>query len=97
MFVLKYIAKLVLIPVWLMLLIIWLPVHLAVGICGMFHGLGRLLLGGLAILAVVLGMWQNAMLFIAFIVGTFLVVLAGTIVEVILEEARHGIGAVIVG
>lgn len=95
MFILKFIVKLMLIPVWLVLLMIWLPVHLAVGICSMFHGLGKLFFGALAILAIALRMWENAMVFGAFIAGTFIIVLGGTVLEVLLEEARHGIGSVI--
>ena len=95
MFVLKFILKLVLIPIWLILLIIWLPVHLAVCICGMFHGLGKLFFGALAILAIVLGMWQNAVIFVSVIAVTFLVVIAGAMIEVVLDEARHQVGKVI--
>ena len=97
MFVLKFIAKLMLIPVWLLLFMIWLLVHLAVCICGMFHGLGKLFFGGLAIMAVVLGMWENAMLFTAFIIGTFIVVLAGTVLEVLLDETKRCIIGIIIG
>lgn len=97
MFILKFIVKLILIPVWMVLLIIWLPVHLAVCISGMFHGLGKLFFGMLAVLAIALGMWENAMVFSAFIAGTFIIVLAGAVLEVLLEEARHGIGSIIIG
>lgn len=95
MFVLKFILKLVLIPVWLVLFMIWLPVHLAVCISGMFHGLGKLFFGALAILAIVLGMWQNAVIFASAIAVTFLVVIAGAMIDVVLEEARNQVGKAI--
>lgn len=95
MFVLKFIVKIVLILVWFMLLIIWLPVHLAVGICGMFHGLGKLFFGGLAILAFVLGMWQNTLIFMVVTFLSFMLVIAGTIADVFLDEMRTVIGQLI--
>jgi len=96
MFILKYIAKLVLVPVWIMLFTIWLPVHLVACICGMFHGLGKLFFGGLAIISIILGMWQNTLAFTVFIFLSFMVVLAGTIADVLLEEMRTVVGQFII-
>lgn len=96
MLVLKFILKLVLIPVWLILFIIWLPVHLAVCISGLFHGLGKLFFGALAILAIILGMWGNVVVFSVFVIGSFIVVLAGTLIEVAIEESRRQIGNFII-
>lgn len=93
MFILKFITKLILVPVWFMLLTIWIPVHLAVSIFGAFHGLGKLFFGGLAILAITLGMWQNAMLFSVLVAVTFIIVLVATLFEALLEEAKTCVGS----
>lgn len=95
MFVLRLVGKILLVPVWLLLAACWLPVHLLVCICGLCHGIGKLFFGALVILAALLGMWQNVIIFSVFIGCTFLVVFAGAFLEMLVEEARRGVGSLI--
>lgn len=97
MFFLKPLVKMILILIWLALFVMWLPVHLAVSICGLLHGVGKILFGVFTVLAVFLGMWKNALIFASTIAGTFIIVFFGVLLEMILENARHSIGSAIVG
>jgi uncharacterized membrane protein len=87
MFILKLLGRVLLLPVWLLLGLCRVSVHLAVGICSVFHGLGKLFFGGCLLLALAFGMWQNAALFAVLMALLLVLVFAGAVLEVLLEEA----------
>ena len=95
MFVLKLIGKILLLPVWVILAVTWLLVHIAVGIFSIFHGFWKIFLGIFIILSVAFGLWQNVVILSCAILATFLILFAGAAVEVLLETARQGIGRLI--
>lgn len=95
MFVLRLIGKILLLPVWVILAITWLVVHIVVGIFSIFHGLWKVFFTLFAILAIAFGMYQNALIFVGAIAFTFAILIAGAAVDVLLEQARRGIGRVI--
>lgn len=92
----KLLLKLFLLPVWVILGITWLAVHILVSIFNIFHGLWKLFFTLIAILAVAFGMYQNAIISVITIAVTFLILLAGTAIEVFLEYATRKIGRRIV-
>ncbi len=93
----KLLLKLFLLPVWVILGITWLAVHILVSIFNIFHGLWKRFFTLIAILAVVFGMHQNAIISVIAIAVAFLILLAGTVIEVFLEYATRKIGRRIVG
>ena len=95
MFVLKLIGKILLLPVWVILAVTWLVVHLAVSIFSIFHGFWKLFFTVFIILAIGFGMWQNAFIFICAIAATFLIVFVGAIIDALLEAARRQVGGLI--
>ena len=88
----KLLLKLFLLPVWVILGITWLAVHILVSIFSIFHGLWKVFFTLIAILAVAFGMYQNAIVSVITIAVTFLILLAGTAIEVFLEYATRKIG-----
>lgn len=88
----KLLLKLFLLPVWVILGITWLAVHILVSIFNIFHGLWKLFFTLITILAVAFGMYQNAIVSVITIAVTFLILLAGTAIEVFLEYATRKIG-----
>ena len=76
--------------------ITWLAVHILVSIFSIFHGLWKVFFTLIAILAVAFGMYQNAIVSVITIAVTFLILLAGTAIEVFLEYATRKIGRRIV-
>ena len=94
MFVLRLVGKILLLPVWVILAITWLVVHIVVSIFSIFHGFWKVFFTLFAILAIAFGMYQNALIFAGAIVFTFVILVAGAAVDVLLEEARKGIGRV---
>ena len=92
MFVLRIFGKMLLIPVWMLLGIAWLAVHLALSIFGILLGLWKVFLTLVIILSLFFGMYQNALILMAAIGVTFLVLFAGTFIDVLLEEGRKRIG-----
>lgn len=95
MFVLRIFGKILLISVWMFLGIAWLAVHLAVNIFGIVHGFWKVFLTLFIILSLVFGMYQNALILIAAIGVTFLILFAGAFIDVLLEEVRKRIGKAI--
>lgn len=95
MFILRLVGKILLLPVWVILAITWLVVHIAVGVFSIFHGFWKVFFTLFAILAIAFGMYQNAMIFVGAIAVTFLFLVAGAAIDVLLEEARRGIGRMI--
>lgn len=95
MFALKLIGKILLLPVWLILLLVWGVVHVAVSIFSLFYGFWKLFWTAVIILSLCFGLWQNALLMGVFIAAVFLILFAGSFVDVLLETARKGVGQVI--
>ena len=76
--------------------ITWLAVHILVSIFSIFHGLWKVFFTLIAILAVAFGMYQNAIVSVITIAVTFLILIAGTAIEVFLEYATRKNGRRIV-
>lgn len=96
MFVLRVIGKILLIPVWMILAIAWVMVHLVVYVFSIFHGFWKTFFVIMSILAVAFGMYQNALIFAGAIAVTFAIVFAGALIDVLLETARKSVGRIIV-
>ena len=97
MFVLRLIGKILLLPVWLILGISWLAVHIVVEIFGIFHGLWKTFFTVFIILFAAFGMWQNVIVTILFIAATFLILLAGSFVEALIAQTLECVGNRILG
>lgn len=95
MLVLKLIGKILLLPVWVILAITWLVVHVLVSVFSIFHGFWKVFFILFTILAIAFGMYQNALIFAGTITITLLILVVGAAVDVLLEEARKRIGRVI--
>lgn len=95
MFILKIFGKILLIPVWMFLGIVWLAAHLAVNIFGIVHGLWKVFLTLFILRSLAFGMYQNALILMAAIGVTFLILFAGAFIDVLLEEGRKRIGKAI--
>lgn len=93
----KLLLKLFLLPVWMILGITWLAVHILVSIFSIFHRFWKLFFTLIAILAVEFGMYQNAIVSVIAIAIMFLILLAGTVIQVFLEYVTRKIGWIIVG
>ena len=91
MFVLRVFGKMLLIPVWMFLGISWLSVYLAVNIFGIMYGLWMVFLTLFIILSLAFGMYQNALILMAAVGITFLVLSAETFIEMLLKEVRKRI------
>lgn len=97
MFVLKLIGRIALIPVWIVIRMTELVVHIIVGIFSVFHGIWKTFFTIFAILALCFGMWQNSIAFVIAIAVTFLILLAGSFVDALLSIARESVGHLIIG
>ena len=95
MLVLKLIGKILLLPVWVILAITWLVVHVLVSIFSVFHGFWKVFFTLFTILAIAFGMYQNALIFAGAIAVTFLILFAGASIDLLLEEARKEVGRLI--
>ena len=96
MLVLKLIGKILLLPVWVILAITWLVVHVLVSIFSIFHGFWKVFFTLITILAIAFGMYQNALIFVGVIAVTFVILIAGAAVDLLLAQARKRIGRVII-
>lgn len=91
----SFLIKLALIPVWIVVAVCWLFAAFVSRVYGLTHGfLWALLLCPVAI-ACVLQMWQNAVVFLAIGVISYLVLFGLTVAEVLLETARAAIGSML--
>ncbi len=97
MFVLKMIGKILLIPVWVVLGLAWVIVHILVAMFGVFHGFWKIFFGLVAFLALCFGMWQNAIVAVLAIAATFLIFLTGSFIEAVIALIMEGVGHVIIG
>lgn len=96
MLVLKLIGKILLLPVWVILAITWLVVHILVSIFSIFHGFWKVFFTLFTILAIAFGLYQNALILAGAIAVTFLILLAGAAIDLLLEEARKEVGRLII-
>ena len=84
----KFIFKLALLPVIAIIGVLWLISAAASRIYGLTHGfLWAILLIPIAI-ACILQMWQNAMLFLAIGIASYLILFCLTAIEIVLESVR---------
>ena len=67
-----------------------------VSIFSIFHGFWKVFFTLITILAIAFGMYQNALIFVGVIAVTFVILIAGAAVDLLLEEARKRIGRVII-
>ena len=95
MIILKWIGKILAIPVLLFTSMMWLVVKAVVVI----YGLGYGLLGIGVVVAMILFLayqeWANVVALIVIAVLAFVVLFAGTFIEVLLEEANSGLRKII--
>ena len=97
MIILKVIGKILLIPVWGILGLTWVIVHILVAMFGVFHGFWKIFFGLIAFLALCFGMWQNAIAAVLAIAATFLIFLAGSFIEALIALVMEGVGKRIFG
>lgn len=96
MLVLKSIGKILLVPVWLVVAIIWLIVKGIVVIYSFVRGFVAFVLGAMIVGTITFYQDWRQVTFLVCISGVTIVVLAsGTMVEVLLETARAEIGKMI--
>ena len=95
MIILKWIGKILAIPVLLFTSMMWLVVKVLVVIYGLCYGL----LGIGVVVAMILFLayqeWANVVALIVIAVLAFVVLFAGTFIEVLLEEANSGLRKII--
>lgn len=84
----RIIAKVALMPVVAVVTAVWFLAALASRIYGITHGFLWALLLIPIILACCLQMWQNALVFLAFGIASYIILLGMTAVEVFLEALR---------
>ena len=92
MIILKVIGKILLIPVWVILGLSWVIVHILVAMFGVFHGFWKIFFGLVAFLALCFGMWQNAIAAVLAIAATFLIFLAGSFIEALIALVMEVVG-----
>lgn len=97
MFILKLIGKIVLLPVWVTLVLVWLAVHLVVELFGLFYGFWKLFFTIFIVIALGFGMWQNAIIMGVAILAVLAVFFAGAFIDALLSTARDGVGHLIIG
>ena len=96
MFLLRLVGKVMLIPVWILVVIAWIFVKVAVSIYSFARGFAVLGLGALMIGTVICYHDWKQVLFLMCLYGvTFSVLFAGVFIEVGLESIRALVGRVI--
>lgn len=93
--ILRLIGKILLIPVWVILAITWLVVHILVSIFSIFHGFWKVFFTLFTILSIAFGMYQNTFIFVGAIAAMFLILVVGVEIELLLEMTRRSIGSLI--
>ncbi len=89
--ILKMIAKVIAIPVIILLGVAWLIVKCMTAILNFAHGLVWLLLGILAVFAVVYHMWAQLAQIVGWGVVSLVILTAGVAIEVFIEQAGSGL------
>ena len=91
----KFLFKLALLPVLIAIWVCWIIAAIASRIYGLTHGFLWAVLLVPIVIACVLQMWQNALVFLAVGAASYLILFAFTFVEVLLETLRDSIRMVI--
>ncbi|MCI6090993.1 hypothetical protein MR781_00250 [bacterium] len=96
MFCLKLIGKILLLPVWLVLLIVGIPVKLIVNMVAIVKSSVVLLLVALAIGTIICYKdWVQVLFLLCMIISAFLVLYGSVFVEVVIDLAREKIERII--
>ena len=96
MFCLKLIGKILLLPVWLVLLVVGIPVKLIVNMVAIAKSSFVLLLVSLAIGTIICYKdWVQVLFLLCMIISAFLVLYGSVFVEVVIDLAREKIERII--
>ena len=96
MFCLKLIGKILLLPVWLVLLVVGIPVKLIVNMVAIVKSSVVLLLVALAIGTIICYKdWVQVIFLLCMIISAFLVLYGSVFVEVVIDLAREKIERII--
>lgn len=96
MFILRLVGKVMLIPVWILVVMAWIFVKVVISIYSFVKGFVVLGLGALMIGTVICYHDWNQVLFLMCLYGTtFAVLFAGVFIEVSLESIRMLVGKII--
>lgn len=96
MFCLKLIGKILLLPVWLVLLVVGIPVKLIVNMVAIVKSSVVLLLVALAIGTIICYKdWVQVLFLLCMIISAFLVLYGSVFVEVVIDLAREKIERII--
>lgn len=91
----RFLIKLALMPVWIIVAVCWMLAAIVSRVYSVTHGFLWAILLVPVVLACLLQMWQNAAVFLAVGVISYLVLFGLTAAEVLLETARIAIGRTI--
>ena len=95
MIILKWIGKLLAIPVLLVTSLMWLVVKAMIAIYGLCYGLLGIGIVVAMILFLAYQEWANVIALIVIAVVAFAILFAGTFIQVLLEEANSGFWKII--
>lgn len=95
MIILKMLGKLLAIPALLVTSLVWLVVKAMTAIYGLCYGLLGIGIVAAMILFLAYQEWANVIALIVMAVVAFVVLFAGTFVQVLLEEANRGLRKII--
>lgn len=91
MVIIKWIGKLVVIPVLLITSLMWLSVKVLVAIYGLCYGLLGLGVAAAMILFLAYQEWMNVIALVVIAVVAFAILFAGSFIQVLLEEVNSGL------
>ena len=95
MIILKWIGKLLAIPVLLVTSLMWLVVKAMIAIYGLCYGLLGIGIVVAMILFLAYQEWANVIALIVIAVVAFAILFAGTFIQVLLEKANSGLWKII--
>ncbi len=95
MIILKMLGKLLAIPALLVTSLMWLVVKAMIAIYGLCYGLLGIGVVAAMILFLTYQEWTNVIALIVIAVVAFVVLFAGTFIQVLLEEANSGLRKII--
>lgn len=91
----RLLVKLALVPVWIIVAVCWLLSAMVARTFALTHGFLWAILLIPIVIACLLQMWQNAAIFFAVGVISYLILFGLTAAEVVLETARTALGCTI--
>ena len=91
----RFLIKLALLSVWIVVAVCWLLAAIVSRVYGLTHGFLWVVLLVPVFIACFLQMWQNAAIFLAVGIASYLVLFGLTAAEILLETARIAIGSTI--